>query len=138
MRTQEGFAAHCAGLEGPLHDHIATTFGVTRNPILNSCRYFHVVDGLVPDVMHDVLEGSLPLLVKLLLTYYIQERHMFTLADLNRRVASFKYGSAVKSKPSTIPASSFHSGDTKLRQSGKSIIDSFLMYSSPFTLFHTT
>ena len=83
MRTQAGYAAYCAGLDGPLRHHIATTFGMIRNACLNSCHYFHVVDGLVPDVMHDILEGSLPLLTKLLLTYYITEQRLFSLADLN-------------------------------------------------------
>lgn len=120
LRTRAGYAAHCDGLEGPLRNHIATTFGVTRNALLNSCRYFHVLDGLVPDVMHDLLEGSLPLLTKLLLTYYVREQRLFSLANLNSRIASYKYGSAVKNKPSIISVSSFHSNDSKLRQSGES------------------
>ena len=48
---------HCRGLGGPLHDHISTTFGINRNSILNKLQYFHVVRGLVPDVMHNILEG---------------------------------------------------------------------------------
>ena len=105
-------------LKGPLRNHIATTFGVTRCSILNSLQYFHVIEGLVPDIMHDLLEGSLPLLTKLLLTYFIREKHLFSLAYLNERIASFKYGSAVKVKPSTISPSSFNS-EGKLRQSVK-------------------
>ena len=50
---------HCRGLDGPLREHISTTFGVTRNSILNSLEYFHVLRGLVPDIMHDILEGML-------------------------------------------------------------------------------
>lgn len=51
--THGTHASHTKDLEGPLHDHIAITYGITDNLILNSCRYFHVVDGLVPDIMHD-------------------------------------------------------------------------------------
>ena len=120
LRTQAGHAAHCAGLQGPLREHTATTFGVTRDALLNSCHYFHVLHGLVPDVMHDLLEGSLLLLTKLLLVHHIQEQRLFSLADLNSRISSFKYGSAVKNKLSAITASSFASNDAKLRQSGKS------------------
>ena len=36
-----------------------TTYGVNSQSVLNRSRYFHVVDGLSPDIMHDVLEGSL-------------------------------------------------------------------------------
>ena len=110
---------HCAGLNGPMRDHIATTYGVTRNALLNSCRYFHVIDGLVPDIMHDILEGTLSLVTKLLLTFYVRERRLFSLANLNSRIAGFKYGTAVKNKPSPISTSSFASSDAKLRQSGK-------------------
>lgn len=119
LRTPAGHVAHCAGLQGP-HEHNATTFGVTRDALFNSCRYFHVLHGLVPDVMHDLLEGSLPLLTKLLLVHYIRGQRLFSLADLNSRISSFKYGSAVKNKPSEITVSSFSSNDAKLRQSGKS------------------
>ena len=120
MRTPAAHEAHCAGLRGPLHEHISTTFGVTRDALLNSCRYFHVLHGLVPDEMHDLLEGSLPLVTKLLLVHYIQGQRLFSLADLNSRILPFKYGSAVKNKPSAITASSLASNDAKLRQSGMS------------------
>ena len=119
LRTPAGHAAHCASFDGPLRSHIATTYGVTRNALLNSCRYFHVIDGLVPDIMHDILEGTLSLFGKLLLTHYIRERHLISLASLNSRIASFKYGSAVKNKPSIISTASFTADDANLRQSGK-------------------
>lgn len=60
-RTRETHAAHVSDLHGPLHEHIATTYGVAEESILNNSHYFHVVDGLVPDVMHDLLEGSVQL-----------------------------------------------------------------------------
>ena len=62
LRTKEAHADHCADLSGPLHSHIAKTYGVTNNAVLNSCSYFHVIDGIVPDIMHDILEGTLPLI----------------------------------------------------------------------------
>ncbi len=58
MRTREVYTSHCEGLGGP-RDHIATTYGVVSNSILNECRYFHITSGLIPDIMHDILEGSL-------------------------------------------------------------------------------
>ena len=57
LRTKEIYDAHCRGLDGPLRSHIATTYGVANNSVLNKCQYFHVVNGLVPDIMHDILEG---------------------------------------------------------------------------------
>ena len=59
-RTRETHASHCASLGGPLHSHFATTAGLHRDSILNTSKFFHVTEGLVPDIMHDVLEGCLP------------------------------------------------------------------------------
>jgi len=57
-----------------VHDDptLLSTYGVKRSSILNQSRYFHVVDGLDLDVMHDQLEGVLPLEIKLLLQKYIR------------------------------------------------------------------
>ena len=76
---------------------MATAFGVSRNSILNESKYFHVIDGLCPDIMHDVLEGALPYEAKLLLRYCIQQGY-FTLSLLNARIKSFKYGPADSGK----------------------------------------
>ena len=57
LRTKGLYNSHCEGLEGPLAQHISTTYGIASNSILNECKHFHVTEGLVPDIMHDVLEG---------------------------------------------------------------------------------
>lgn len=59
LRTKEIYTAHCKDLGGPLNDHISTTFGIVRNSILNNLGHFHVVSGLVPDIMHNILEGNI-------------------------------------------------------------------------------
>ena len=109
-------------LDGPLQSHIATTYGITTNSILNTSRYFHVVDGLVPDIMHDILEGTVQVTLKCLLWYLIQEGKKFSLTTLNERIGSFNYGLAdVQNRPSEIPKTSFFSSSDTLRQSGISI-----------------
>lgn len=77
-------------MDGPLQNHIATTYGITNNSILNSSRYFHVVDGLGPDIMHDILEVQ----CNSLLHYLIEEKHVLALTTLNERISSFDYGQA--------------------------------------------
>ena len=89
-RTRETHAAQCASLGGVLHDHFATTFGLHRDSILNTW-YFHVTEGLVPDVMHDVLEGILPLETKKLLQNFIYQGVIST-PELNEAIESFTYG----------------------------------------------
>lgn len=118
LRTKETHSAHCEGLGGVLHDHIATTYGLVRDSILNSTKYFHIVDGLVPDIMHDLLEGSLALCTKLLLQHFIQTK-CFSVELLNQRISSFSYGHCdAKNKPSAIQHHVVSSTDSKLGQSG--------------------
>ena len=118
LRTQDLYSTHCDGLGGPLHDHIATTYGIVCNSVLNSCCYFYVTDGLVPDIMHDILEGSLELCMRQLLIHFIREDKVISLEHLNARIASFKYGpSEVKNKPTTLASTSVQV-DGRLKQSG--------------------
>lgn len=118
MRTTEIYDTHCQDLGGPLHDHIATTFGIVCNSSLNACKYFHVMEGLVPDIMHDILEGSLELCLRHMLIHFIHGEKLFTLRILNDRLASIKYGSSeIKNIPTLLTASHL-TPDGHLKQSG--------------------
>ena len=92
---------HCDQLKGPLYDYVTTTYGLIRDSILNSSKFFHVVDGLVPDVIHDILEGSLQYEVKELLKHFINTEKYFTLDELNKKISEFPY---VLSDKATRPA----------------------------------
>jgi hypothetical protein len=37
---------------------MAKVYGVKRSSMLNMSKFFHVVDGLDLDIMHDQLEGT--------------------------------------------------------------------------------
>lgn len=118
LRTKEVYSSHCESLGGPqaLRDHIATTYGV-NNSILNECRYFHVTSGLVPDIMHDILEGSLELCMRHTLIHLIRDEKLFSLDTLNSRLSSFKFGpSEVKNKPTVIAPAALRP-DGHLKQS---------------------
>ena len=62
-----------------------STYGVKRVSILNQSRFFHVVDGLDLDVMHDQLEGALH-------KKYIKVEEYIALGTLNERIRTFDYG----------------------------------------------
>ena len=97
---------------------MSTTYGMVCNSVLNACRYFHVTSGLVPDIMHDILEGSLELCMRHLLIYLVHDKKVFSLNVLNDRIASIDYGlSEVKNKPTEIAPVSITSGG-HLKQSG--------------------
>lgn len=67
--------------------------------------------------MHDLLEGYVPYKVKLMFKYFICEKKLFTLDDLNSRISNFHYG-CMETKPTIIFPSTFSSEDGKLNQSG--------------------
>ena len=95
-RSRSTHAIHCADLDvdGPLRDHAATTYGVSCDSILNSSAYFHVIDDMVPDIMHDILEGSLQLHLKCLLKYCILRMKYFCLDTINAWIHTFYFGTA--------------------------------------------
>lgn len=104
--------------ESVLRDHYAITYGIKRDSALNKLRYFNVVDGLAPDVMHDVLEGVLEYEVKLLLLHCIEVGY-FNLKLLNERIRAFAFGQHESSnKPSEISATTLCAADNSLKQSG--------------------
>lgn len=93
-------------LQSDCADHVATTYGLTRDSILNKSRYFHVTEGLPPDCMHDMLEGTLQYEVKELLKSLIG-RGLITLEQINSRIALFPYSSCdAVNKPSPVSLSS--------------------------------
>ena len=98
---------------------MAITYGVSRDSILNSSKFFHVTEGLAPDIMHDVLEGCLQYEVKEILKYFIQDQKLFSLAELNRKITSFPYGYVDSAnRPIPITNSSLTSSDHSLKQTG--------------------
>lgn len=118
LRTRASHNRHCQ----LVHDDqtLFSTYGVKRSSILNQSRYFHVVDGLDLDVMHDQLEGVLPLEIKLLLQKYITVDKYFTLEVLNERIAGYSYPLVdASNKPSLIKQQVLCSDSASLSQSGE-------------------
>ena len=122
LRTRETHKQHCEQLQGPLHDHVTTTYGLQNDSILNSSKFFHVVDGLVPDIMHDILEGSLQYEVKELLKHFIQTEKYFTLDQLNNKINEFPYVLTDKAtRPAMIAPTVLASADHSVKQKGWAI-----------------
>ena len=126
IRTIKNHTRHCSALGDILDSHIATTYGVSRNSILNTLTHYHIIDGLPPDIMHDVLEGVFPLEIKMMLSQFLNER-VFTLDQLNSCVNVFPYGEEDRTnKPSPILLANINTTDTGFKQSGNQVIDAFL------------
>ena len=73
LRSSDEHSDHCDLLEmedlsSLDHQHFSTTFGINHRTLLGRLRYFSVTSGaLLPDIMHDILEGALPLELKCML-----------------------------------------------------------------------
>ena len=72
----------------------------------------------MPDIMHDVLEGSLAFEIKELLNHLVTQR-VITLDSLNEIIRLFPYsGSDALNKPSEFGDKAFASTDHHIRQNG--------------------
>ena len=86
--------------------------------LLNESTYFHVVDGLVPNIKYDVLEGCAPYMVKELVKYIISE-HIITHQELNDHITMFPYSPIdAQNKPTVIPSATLNSSDHSVKQKG--------------------
>ena len=81
----------------------ATTYGVEKYSPLTNLPYFKVTETFPPDIMHDFMEGVIPLTLKLIIRSL---GHAVTLMQINVELASFKFGqNDIKNKPVFWPSS---------------------------------
>jgi hypothetical protein len=94
-------------------------YGVnSRSALLNLTHFDMCGGGMVPDIMHDILEGVLQLEMKLLLRQLIKNKDI-DLTSINDKIRDFELGYIeVKDRPSNIDATSLNDDkDGKLGQS---------------------
>lgn len=75
-------------------------FGIRCDSVLNELRIFHTTENFIFDVMHDLLEGVIPMEIKWCLHAFIKKKY-FTVKYLNEQIAHFKYGFHEKSNKPT-------------------------------------
>ncbi len=91
--------------------------GIKSSCSLYSLQYFHVIENVSVDIMHDLLEGVVPYELKLIFSSFIFEKKYFTLEFLNGCLASFDYGcSDRKNKPTAFT-------DAELRDQQKTTLN---------------
>ncbi|XP_028418042.1 uncharacterized protein LOC114542794 isoform X2 [Dendronephthya gigantea] len=114
MRSRENYARQVDLVS--TDPESASVYGVKKNSALNASKYFHVVDGLPSDIMHDILEGVLPFQIKVMLRKFIMVDKFFTLDQFNHALSAFPYGVCdIKNKPSLVK--NVNLSDYHLRQS---------------------
>ena len=122
LRNKEDHEKQCNMLKNDDSGKCSKEFGIYRNACLNELKYFNVCDGsLIPDIMHDMLDGVLQYEVKLMIQYMITIEHYFTLDMVNTKLENLDLGtSESKNRPTSIPHTTFTSDGNSLKQNGKS------------------
>ena len=104
LRTEDRLESQFRRMENipELAKHFSVNYGLDRRSILNQFPGFKITEQLPQDLMHILLEGVIPYVVKFLLQYYIAE-DLITIHQINARLMEFEYGySQVKDKPEPI------------------------------------
>lgn len=65
--------------------------GVQRYCELNNLKYFHMLDNMSPDIMHDLNEGIIPFLLKHLFAYCVSKK-VLSEAELKTKIQYYDYG----------------------------------------------
>lgn len=101
-RTKESYNQIIDALEGMDSKDLKESKGIKRYYLLNDLKYFHILDNMNVDIMHDLPEGILPHLLTHVILYGIAE-NIFAEHDLNSRIMFFDYGELnAKNIPSTL------------------------------------
>ena len=94
-RTQVGYNNNTTDIE--TYPEMYSVYGIKQRSCFNSLKYYHVVDGLPPDIAHDIFEGVARDIVMLLLalcprTSYlalillIAKLHLLSIHELIKRI----------------------------------------------------
>ena len=106
---------HCAEIE--TDEEASTRYGVKRKSLLTQLQYFNICSGaLIPDVMHDVLEGVLQYEAKLVLSHITSGCHYISLSRVNHLLECIELGyMEVCNRPSAVV---LNMDDKHLKQNG--------------------
>lgn len=104
LRTEACLASQYERMENnpALTKHYSVNYGLDRRSILSKIPGFKITEQLPQDLMHILLDGIIPYVVKCMLQYYIAKGSI-TVDVINSRLMEFRYGySQVKDKPEPI------------------------------------
>ena len=88
LRNEASYAAHINTVKADIS--LRSLYGLQADSCLNSLTYYHVTNGLPPDLAHDVFEGFAKDIMKNIITYLVKEKYI-TLKGLNERILTFSY-----------------------------------------------
>lgn len=101
LRTKTVHAYHLQCVEDD--PHCRSVYGVTGPCAFNKLSYFDTTNAFPPDVMHDFLEGVIPLDLKSVLKALHNDKTV-TIQKVNDNIKNFSFGqNDCTSKPALIP-----------------------------------
>jgi len=120
LRDKTTHEQQCRSVEEDSSGDASKEYGINRNSILNQLTYFHVCDGsLLPDIMHDILEGALQYETKLMLQTFVNRKKYFALDEFNSRLENLELGyMESKSRPTPVSQKTLNSESNSLKQNG--------------------
>lgn len=91
FRTRESYDGIVKQIISGQNLDYVESLGVKRFCYLNNLKYFHILDNFNLDIFHDLMEGTVPLLLKLFFEYGINHR-VFTEKDIVNAFLCHDYG----------------------------------------------
>ena len=99
----ENHINYCGQIEEDPTGDLSKEYGVNNCSVLLDLEHFDMCSGtLLPDIIHDLLEGVMQHLLQLLLTYCIEEKRYFALSTLNEKISGIELGFMEDNRPTTI------------------------------------
>lgn len=86
LQTSDSYSHYCNLIEHipELSGHYSTVFGINCRSPLESLPHFSVAEGsMIPNIMHDVLEGVLPIEIKSMLQVVYKCIILYYLASIS-------------------------------------------------------
>lgn len=90
-RTIEHYDEQITLIENSTKFDWNATYGIERYCVLNDLKYFNIIDGMVPDIMHDIDEGVVPFALKCLFGHLIN-KNVFAEKEIKGKIDCFDYG----------------------------------------------
>lgn len=90
---------------------LASVYGTVKSCPLASICGFSAVTSLPPDIMHDCLEGVIPIPMIQAIFRYLHLNNVTTYATVNNKIRQFEFGNMdAKNRPRCLPLDVVHAG----------------------------
>lgn len=105
LRNIESYEQIIQMLEQNLETNFTTSKGFSRNCLLNEIRFFHILENVCVDPMHDIIEGVAAFFTEQFIEFCSKQKY-FSINQICQKIRDFNYGVLNKrNRPSPIKLS---------------------------------